>query len=357
MLKPEQLAVATQNYLEWSMLGNCGSAANSSLLHFLLPRGHPRLSELRPELAPRAGFGTEPHRNTCLIPVAEAFHGNLTRLFSLPMSLMGMFAQGKASVTKTMGTQETTSETWANTNDIFVAMSELTPKFGGWFTHLMEMQIVACWTAFETLAGDLWVAAVNAQPSPLAMLSGSRTRISKGKGKRSDEAKFSPDESNAPQDDKEVSLSDIMRLSRGTYDISHCMGSLLKRRFKFTSLSGIRRAYGAAFDPKRQRELTEVLDGVLADSSFDALSAVRNLIVHKSGVADDDYLEDMKSAPAAPKLTIGQRLSVSGRLVCDLIGPVTKQSVALLRAVDAWVAAAGGRSSGREPNTHEAPAS
>lgn len=355
MLQPGQAAIAAQNYREWSMLTNCESAARSSLLHFYLQPGDERLSQLRPDSASREGFTTARCCTPYLIPVAKAFHGNLTRLFSLPMSLMTMFVKGKASVMKT--TPPVAGETCASADEIFAGMSELTPKFGGWFTHLMEMQIVACWTAFETLAGDLWVAAVNAQPSPLAMLSGSRTRIAKGKGKRSDEAKFSPDESNAPQDDKEVSLSDIMRLSRGTYDISHCMGSLLKRRFKFTSLSGIRRAYGAAFDPKRQRELTEGLDGVLADSSFDALSAVRNLIVHKSGVADDDYLEDMKSAPAAPKLTIGQRLSVTGRLVCDLIGPVTKQSVALLRAVDAWVAAAGGRSSGREPNTHEAPAS
>lgn len=106
---------------------------------------------------------------------------------------------------------------------------------------------------------------------------------------------------------------------------------------KFTTLSGIRRAYSAAF-AKRQAKI----DSILSNRAIDALSLVRNLVLHSAGVADAMYVADSRNVPAAPKLAVGEGLDVTGFMMSFLIDPVILGGTNLLAAVEEWMQSPGG---------------
>lgn len=70
--------------------------------------------------------------------------------------------------------------------------------FDGTIELLMSLQVVAAWTVFETLFGDLWEAALNAHPNKLSDLKGAGRQIS------------------------------TKHIQRHGYDLSDKMGTLLK---------------------------------------------------------------------------------------------------------------------------------
>jgi hypothetical protein len=221
---------------------------------------------------------------------------------------------------------------------------------------IFRSHLVETWTAFETLAGDLWVRAVNAQPKYLAGLTGAQNRIekvgSRSKAKTeeasppvegSDEGRPTGEpETTEPRGGKSITLGLMSVVSRGVYDFSNRMGTLLveAERVKFTSLKSIREAYSMAFPEKAPGARSKRIDTALADKNLDALSAVRNLIVHKAGIADAVYLEDWKGAQAAPRLAEWAELELDGQVCRTLMDPVIKASVELVKAVDSWLTGA-----------------
>jgi len=197
------------------------------------------------------------------------------------------------------------------------------------FAMLMSSQVVGAWTAFESLTGDLWEAALNVCPKVLAKLSGVSRRIEKlAQGKPLPQLQGGSRE----VDDKKVSLGDIEKFTRGTYDLRQNMGSMLRARFNFSVLEEIRQAYSCAFAKRH-----DVIDAALADKAIDALNIVRNIIVHNNGIADDEYVQRLKSIPPAPPLKLGESLQLDGKIVKELIGPVIRRMAELITEVDLWV--------------------
>lgn len=194
--------------------------------------------------------------------------------------------------------------------------------------------IVNSWTAFETLAGDLWVSAINAHPHGLSRLAGKEKRISFQAGVQKE-----PSESGGrrDEDDKKIPLNRIHDVTLGTFDLSSKMGDLLKGRVRFTSLWEIRRAYSLAFSDKIDKKVTEAVDAALADNALDSLSLVRNVIVHKSGIADEEYDNERKRLPAVPQVDKGQPISSDGDIVRCLVEPAARCSLSLLETIDAWL--------------------
>ncbi len=105
------------------------------------------------------------------------------------------------------------------------------PAFLSGLEGILYSSLTGTWTAFETLAADLWEAALNAHPDCLANLNGGRAgRIGN-------------------EDGKHVLLKDIAKYR---WNISSKMGSVLKERYNFSRLDGIRRAYEQAFSKQNQ---------------------------------------------------------------------------------------------------------
>jgi len=199
---------------------------------------------------------------------------------------------------------------------------------------LMATQIVGVWATFETLATDLWVASLNARPRSLACLSGFPQRIGRAAEGKPAHGGKSQDNSD---DGKSISLDRLARLTRGTFDTRQLMGDLLRRRFAFTTLTGIRKAYSSAFSEREKKLQTKGIDAALSSSSLSALAATRNLIVHRGGNVDDEYRVDMLNAPNAPLMTRAMLWDLDGPFVRQLIDPVIICCNDLITAVDEWL--------------------
>jgi hypothetical protein len=85
--------------------------------------------------------------------------------------------------------------------------------------------VTGMWTIFETLAGDLWEAALNTKPDLLAQLKGKSNRLRKSKPGLFD---FKPEPENLGG--KFVRLDQILYFR---WDLTKSMGALLRSKFEF----------------------------------------------------------------------------------------------------------------------------
>lgn len=185
--------------------------------------------------------------------------------------------------------------------------------------------LLGTWTAFEAMAADAWEQAVNAHPKTLSELKGNWKQRFRRAASTLSAVQASPEL--AVLESKQVPLG---LLQKYQYDLRSAMGSLLRPRFSFDRLDGIREAYGSAF-PETPR-----LDKALSDESLDALSALRNLLVHRAGIVDSEYLRKAKSLKL-PQATLGMPVTLDGDVVMNLIGPAINASNELLSSVDEWL--------------------
>ena len=185
----------------------------------------------------------------------------------------------------------------------------------------MMSYVTTGWTIIETMAADLWEASLNSHPSGLANLSGSPKRLRGGQ----------PTKPN-PSNMKESKTIPLDAVSMHGFDVSKKMGTILRARFEFASLDGTREAYASAFSKDSAQ-----IDRALTDKSLDALSAVRNVIVHRDANADGEYVKKTEFLNALPKATAGQHLLLDGEIVVRLLKPAISAANQLLVAVDDWL--------------------
>jgi hypothetical protein len=200
-----------------------------------------------------------------------------------------------------------------------VIMLQRTPSGVG-LEAMLSSALTGTWTAFETMAGDLWETAVNIHPSVLAELRGKRKR---------QESQSQASEADDKESRKFVQLSEILRHQ---FDIRNKMGSVHRNQRRFDSLTGIREAYRLAFCRNY-----ETIDEALDYNGLDALNAVRNLIVHRAGIVDREYLKRADTLKI-PTAEIGEPILLDGNLTMELMISVIKGSFHLIVGVDEWIA-------------------
>jgi hypothetical protein len=206
---------------------------------------------------------------------------------------------------------------------------------------LLSSMVIGTWTACETLAGDLWESALNAEPAFAILAGRPADRIEKlcaGKPKQTKNGGPSTgaEEPKSEPADKAISLRTIARLTQGKYNLGGMMGTVLRQSgsVKFDTLPKIREAYSRAFMPG-----PKAVDTALSNRHLDALCIVRNLLVHRSGTADYQYEQECKGIPEAPQLNAGDSLNLDGKAVSGMIEPVIKACTSLLKGVDAFITA------------------
>lgn len=134
-------------------------------------------------------------------------------------------------------------------------------------------QLIAMWTTFETLSADLW----------LTLL------------------KCKPDAVEKPQ------------------------------RHSHQSLRKIQDAFGA-LSPR-----SEKIDAVLAETALRRLSLVRNVLLHRAGQIDQEFLDGAARIKWLLADQLGQPIQLDGRRVRELVNPAIGIGVSLIRAVDEWI--------------------
>ena len=190
-------------------------------------------------------------------------------------------------------------------------------------TSILPSLVIASWTAFEVLASDLWLAVYESLPNEFRVLTGHEGRI-----------------------DSQIELSGIPRKPLKPSGLKPVKpiplglsgkDALAKAKLTFASLTKIRIAYSRLFSEQFQFEETKAIDTVLCANRLDAVSLTRNVLVHKSGIADPVYLDRIKGVPTAPVAELGSPIVLNGIMTKVLVDSVVTLGSQLAKAADLWV--------------------
>lgn len=99
-------------------------------------------------------------------------------------------------------------------------------------------------------------------------------------------------------------------------------------------LSLLRQKYKEAFD-------VEQINNAIGDQCVDALSILRNVLVHKSGMVDSDFKRKCKEAHLTywASLPYNKEVFIDGEQAADLFNRNTACAVKVIRRVDEWLSA------------------
>ena len=164
-----------------------------------------------------------------------------------------------------------------------------------------------CWTAFETLAADAWEVLVNSRSAELA---------------QSTIGALPPGAESLDLSRRQVSVG---FLAKYDLNLKGKLGSVLRSKFDFTRVQGIREAYRPIFQK-------DVLGSAADPSKLAILEATRHLIVHRAGIVDEEFKRRTGS-----RARVGSPLRLQGDTAQQLIGSAIEAGCRLLEACDDWV--------------------
>ena len=215
--------------------------------------------------------------------------------------------------------------------EYIIQLCNVVPQIVAGLDVVLASSITGSWTAFEVLAGDLWVAAVNAHPHTLSVMKGKLVNWEIPKAARGTED-TNRESGNKKGGETGPQIS-VKWLEFHNYNVSQKMGTLLRQRktADFQTVWDIREAYARAFESDYS-----AIRNSLADESLDHLSALRNVLVHKAGKADDKFVEDIAGCEHFASISERDPVILDGEIVADLVWSVVNQASSLLSAVDAW---------------------
>jgi hypothetical protein len=169
-----------------------------------------------------------------------------------------------------------------------VCISYYTPTIDKGFDSIMLSMVILAWTAFESLCEDLLVTAKTLRPKLATPI-------------RPGERPLLPWES-----------------AKGN-------------RNTFRTLKGIREHYWRSFGKFRD------VHRVLSHRGNDTLAAVRNLIVHRGGIVDKEFLEKVSGIPEFSSAKMEHALHLDFELVRKLIVPAVRRGATLVAGVQRWI--------------------
>lgn len=166
--------------------------------------------------------------------------------------------------------------------------------------ELTRQGIVLTWSAIEVLARDAFVYLLDSKPAYAELLVAD------------------------PANRKRFSTERIewQTLATYGYNLSSSLGSYLISKADLKSALAIRGAYGALFPA------ADELQKLLGDRRLWNLNHKRNLIVHKRGIVDQQYLDS-----TGDTLTIGDDLWVTPSEVEELLESILKVGMEVVRQV------------------------
>ena len=199
------------------------------------------------------------------------------------------------------------------------------------FDALFSSLIINSWVCFETLATDLWVAAVNNNPNSLGIAA---LKAANSKNSNPATAKKATTSKNP------ISL-DIM--AKYEFNLRRKLGTILwrERHFNFNSLDTIKKAYFDCFltwNSDKNKERRETVEKWFSGPDYDqlqVLEATRHVLVHRAGFADKKFVKDVKDKHVIlSSVTENKRIPVSGEMVQDFVNSSFRCGTQLLEGVD-----------------------
>jgi hypothetical protein len=222
-------------------------------------------------------------RSRCLNQIAVAFTENIFRtdsFVSFPAELVVRVKTGRSSNYDRIRVGVKFIDDLLDNGNIGVRQS---------IEALLSSTVIESWTTFESLALDLWIAAVDGGPPEFAQ------KVNAAVPERGDQPldKFKFD----PRKDYAASLVEVGKVS-------------------FRRLDKIVHWYTTAFGNGSRKLFKEVEGGYIY-----ALSAYRNALVHNAGKTDKDFISRISAVDnLRGKFREDQKLELDGELVRQLRG-------------------------------------
>jgi hypothetical protein len=182
---------------------------------------------------------------------------------------------------------------------------------------------VQAWTIFEVAAKKLWVLALNSDPKRLGR-AGIQTPVSPG----------AEPEGSVIQPQKKPAVNiPIDILVDCDFNLSGKLGTYSEPKFNFQKLDKIREAYEAVWPKIWHSEFATVFDMSLKESA-----AVRNVIVHKGGIIDAAFAQQVTSNSKLHKLPIEKPIPMDADLAHRVASTSVTKAQALVGIVDRCLA-------------------
>src|SRR5579864_5644027 len=195
------------------------------------------------------------------------------------------------------------------------SLTEVGDEIGAVYDTMMSSQLILSWSAFETLAGDLWEEAVNAHPRILANMRAGVRANTRG----TQESKTLP----------------MRFLEMHGYDIKNKMGTILiEHRGPFQTLDKIADAYQSTF-PRGACSASS--PEFWKNPDVRSACAIRNLIIHQAGVIDEDFSKQHRGDPRLSGYKPGERFALDGELMRKILPGLYLFAGELIRSVDTWI--------------------
>ena len=186
---------------------------------------------------------------------------------------------------------------------------------------VFSSMLIGTWTAFETLAGDLWETCLNNRPRLGFIALGAEPEQGddeeKAKGKRKVKYAFP-----------------VHLLRLWDYNLRNRMGSLLRKKWDFATRHEAKSAYIKVFGKHKEQ-----LSGIFDDPNLQWIAAIRNALVHSGGVADFEFVKLVEKQPQLSLIKQTKPILLDGALVCGLISPAVVTGVELVKFMDDWLIA------------------
>jgi hypothetical protein len=186
-----------------------------------------------------------------------------------------------------------------------------TPGMDSAMEALLSSVVIGSWIAFETLASDLWVAALDYGPAIV------RQRVWQ-KNPKTDKSDDPLDAT--PPEELGFDPKNIRKLGSAYHKA---------RKVSFRRLHLIIRNYEIAFTSKIK---THFRTG--QGKYITALSAYRNALIHNGGKADSIFVKQVKDLPEFGGIKAKQKLKLDGELVAKLRTASTELGADLIHFVD-----------------------
>lgn len=185
---------------------------------------------------------------------------------------------------------------------------------------MLSAMLVSGWTAFEVMAEDLWISALNARPrlGLLAMNAAPETT----------------DDPDELERKRTVSIPFTAgMLSRPDFDATKSIGTAISQKWNFARREGAVDAYVKAFGSADGGRVKPILN----DDALIWINTIRNCLVHDAGVLDSQRKKQLRNHPQLRNLNVGDTVPMSGELVSTMISGVIRQGSKLLAFVDEWM--------------------
>lgn len=256
------------------------------------------------------------YNSKVLEPTIRAFIENIDRLraVSLMPAVMAAHASGRGNVPEGLGEGAALAEEYIKS----------IPVVRDGFKPLFSNVIIGAWTAFESLATDLWIAAVNLRPKSLGLKALKAQRKGQEAATENQQAKGKP----------HTLPVDLM--AKYEFDLKDRLGYFLwrERYFDFNNLHQLRATYKAAFD-EAEKWFSDPLHEDLA-----ILEAMRHVLVHRGGRVDQFFIDRVTRHPVLSTLKLDDRVEtlINGQITAASAELAMVCGLKLTDVVDNWLA-------------------